>query len=282
MRPDTVEQTDIGVLWALRDLPPFPWIATKVLQMFSGQNENIEIKRLIELIRADAAVSSEILRRANSVLYGLPSRIASLRHAVVILGMEHVKTLAMTTGMNAYLRSALRIAVLRRCWRHSVCCALISEVTAPALGFPPDQGYTAGLLHDVGRLALLVKYPQPYADLLSVVVENNFSLLASERDLFDVDHCQAGEWLAREWNFPEDLADVAAHHHETLDTHGLAGVVGLSCRLADRLGFSVVDPVHPERPEQIIEELPRGALRTVQPSLNDLRERLLGKVNALE
>ena len=110
--------------------------------------------------------------------------------------MEQVKALAMTVGLGAYLKGALKLTMLRRCWRHSIGCALLAEKLAPAWGLSPEQAYSAGLLHDLGRLALLTKYPQPYADLLSVVFENRLGLLASERDLFEVDHCQAGAWLA--------------------------------------------------------------------------------------
>jgi putative nucleotidyltransferase with HDIG domain len=281
---ETVEREQTGALWALKDLPRFPWIATKVLQLFAGRDDDIEIKRFIELIRADAALGSEILRRANSVLFGLPSKIASLQHAVVILGLDHVKTLAMTIGLGAYLKSPLRQAVLRRCWRHSLCSALLCEKMAPACGLAADQGYTAGLLHDIGRFALLAKYPQPYADLLSVVMENGFSLLATEKDLFEVDHCMAGAWLAGEWNFPPELVEVAGRHHDPPQrgAFNLLKLANLSCRMADSLGFAAVDPSQPEEIGQILSELPLDGRQRLQIDLTNLRETLTGNINALE
>ena len=68
-----------------------------------------------------------------------------------------------------------------------------------------DRAYTAGLLHDVGRLALLVKYPKEYANLLAVVAENPFDMLDTERQLFDIDHCEAGDYLSKTWTFPPDI-----------------------------------------------------------------------------
>lgn len=270
--------------WALEDWPPFPWITTKVLQLFSSEDEDLAIKRLIELIRADASLSSELLRRANSALYGLRSQISSLQHAIVILGLDQVKALAMTIGLSSYLRSALRLVVLRRCWRHSISCGLLSEELAPACGIASDQAYTAGLLHDIGRLALLVKHPEPYANLLSVVMENNFSLLGSEKDLFDVDHCEAGEWLASEWSFPVELRQVVASHHypPANGRFGLVKLVHLSCRLADSLGFQVAAPSEPEEPQEILAELPVQAQCRLHLDLTSLRETLTRKVNALE
>ena len=270
--------------WALDEVPPFPWITTKVLQLFSTRTDDVEIKRLVELLRADAALGSELLRRANSALYGLKSQVMSLQHATVLLGMEQVKALAMTVGLGAYLKGALKLAVLRRCWRHSIGCALLAEELAPLCGLSPEQAYTAGLLHDLGRLALLTKYPQPYADLLSVVLENRFGLLTSERDLFDVDHCQAGAWLAGKWGFPEQLQRIAALHHDPPPNgpFDLLKLAHLSCRLADCLGFAVVESVEAGEPAEILTELPHRALTGFGVATTDLQERLTVKVNALE
>jgi putative nucleotidyltransferase with HDIG domain len=281
---ESLEQEKNEKLWALRDLPPFPWIATKVLQLFGSRGDDVEIRRLIELIRADASLGSELLRRANSPLYGLRSRISSLQHAVVILGLDQVKTLSMTIGIGAYLKGALRLTVLRRCWRHSLTCAILAEELAPSCGIPADQAYTAGLLHDIGRLALLVKYPQPYADLLSVVMENRFHLAQSERDLFDVDHCEAGAWLAREWGFPEELAQAASSHHDPPEDgrFGLLRLVHVACRLASSMGFEVVQPASPEETSQVLAELPKRALTTLDGDVAALKERLTRKLNALE
>lgn len=269
--------------WALKDLPPFPWITTKLLQLFAASGDEINVGRMTELIRSDASLSSEMLRRANSALFGLRAEVNSVERAVTMLGLDRVKSLAMTLGVGSYVRTALRLAVLRRCWRHSLGCALLAEEFAEACHQHPDQAYTAGLLHDVGRLALLVKYPQSYADLLSVVVENHFSILQSERDLFDIDHCEAGAWLAEEWDFPKELVAVIGDHHDPAEslTLDLTHLIRVTCRLADSLGFEVVQPETPEDPETILKELPRPVRLGVE-DIETLRQRLTEKVNALE
>ena len=269
--------------WSLRDLPPFPWITTKVLQLFAAPSDDVETKRLTELIRADASLSSELLRRANSALYGLRAQVSSLERAVTMLGFDQVKTLAMTLGIGTYLKASLKLTVLRRCWRHSLGCAIIAEELAPECKLLPDRGYTAGLLHDVGRLALLVKYPQSYADLLSVVMENHFGLLKSERDLFDLDHCEAGAWLAQEWDFPDELVAVIGEHHNPREdgAFDLLRLTHLSCRLADCLGFEVTEPAQPEEPQLIQEALPEQARRLLE-DLDAFKDRIDAKVNGLE
>jgi putative nucleotidyltransferase with HDIG domain len=236
------------------------------------------------LIRADASLSSELLRRANSALYGLRSQIATVERAVTMLGLDQVKGLAMTVGVGSYLRASLRLAVLRRCWRHSLGCALIAEELAPALDVRPDQAYTAGLLHDVGRLGLLVKYPQSYADLLNVCMENSFDLMSSERDLFEIDHCEAGAWLAEGWQFPRELVESIADHHNRQPERAepLLRVVHLACRLADCLGFEVVQAGGIETVDSIAAELPGKLAGLLKDDGGELRSRLTEKVNALE
>lgn len=284
MSGQTIESQSPSGLWALEDLPPFPWIATKVLQLFAAPEDDLEVRRLIELIRSDTALSAELLRRANSALFGLKSQISSLQHAVTLLGLDQVRTLALTIGLGSYLHTALKLSILRRCWRHSLASALLAEEFAPACSLPPDQSYTAGLLHDVGRLALLVKYPQPYADLLSVVIENRFAVLASEQDLFDVDHCQAGAWLAEKWEFPPELRRVAELHHNppVNGSFDLVRLVNLACRLSDSLGFAAVEATQPEDPVDILGELPQKALSRIRFDVLELKETLTRKLNALE
>ena len=280
----TVKPPDITEPWALRDLPPFPWITTKVLQLFDAPDDDIEVNRLTELIRADASLASELLRRANSALYGLRSQVSSVERAVAMLGLEKVKNLSITLGVGSYLKAALRLTVLRRCWRHSLGCALIAEELSPVYDISPNQAYTAGLLHDVGRLGLLVKYPQSYADLLSVVMENHFGILKSERDLFDLDHCEAGAWLAQEWDFPDELIRVIGEHHNQLedDSPDLLKLLSISCRLADSMGFEVVDPAESEKAELILQELPNKLHNLLQKDLVDLKDRITAQVNGLE
>ena len=280
----TVKPSGITEPWALRDLPPFPWITTKVLQLFAAPDDDIEVNRLTELIRADASLASELLRRANSALYGLRSQVSSVERAVAMLGLDKVKNLSITLGVGSYLKAALRLTVLRNCWRHSLGCALIAEELSLAYDIAPNQAYTAGLLHDVGRLGLLVKYPQSYADLLSVVMENHFGMLKSERDLFDLDHCEAGAWLAQEWDFPDELVLVIGEHHSQPkdDCPDLLRLLHLSCRLADSMGFEVVDPAEPEDAEHILEELPSISQSLIQLNPADLKDRITTQVNGLE
>jgi len=273
--------------WALRELPPFPAIATKLLRLFS--NEDVELREVVALIRADTAFTSELLRVANSPIFGLRSQVSSIQHAVVLLGFDRLRSFAMTISMKNFLRSAMRIDVLRRVWRHSLATALVAEDLAPLFWKQSDRNsrdraYTAGLLHDVGRLALLVKYPQEYANLLAVVNENPFDMLETERELFDVDHCEAGAWLAKNWAFPQEIAEVAERHHEApiKGDSSLLNLVSTAVFITDWMGFDVVPIIPPRSFEEIQARLPEAAQSYVNEDMSSKINEITFKLDSFD
>ena len=267
--------------WVLRELPPFPAIATRVLQLLA--REDVPLEQVVDLIRADAAFSAGILRTANSALFGLSSKVETVKHAVVIMGVDRVRALTLTVALGSYMRAALRIEALRRCWRHSLACALVSEDLATVCSLPKDQAFTAGLLHDLGRLGLLVAYPTQYANVVLVSEENAFDLLQTERDLFDIDHCEAGQWLMKEWKLPEQYHLIAARHHDELlpTRFDLLEVVSLGCRLADTLGFEVVKPKRLWTVDDVRAALPESAQTRFDLQPDALRTRMRSVIDTL-
>jgi HD-like signal output (HDOD) protein len=226
--------------WALKSLPPFPAVALQLLSVLD--DEDVPMKKIVDLLRIDPALSAEILRVSNSALYGLSRRVDNISHAIVILGTEAVKRLALTVALGRFSHSFLRNQSLRICWDHSVACALLAEEIAVASGGLKDRAYTGGLLHDVGRLALLACYPVEYGNLIVVARENDFDELECERQLFDIDHCAAGEWLGHHWNLPTDVVEAIAHHHSAdVTDNSLLSIVTAANAVADAIGFNVLD-----------------------------------------
>jgi len=256
-------------------------VATRVLQLLA--REDVPLQQVVDLIRADAAFSAGILRTANSALFGLSSKVETVKHAVLNLGVDRVRALTLTVALGSHLRAALRIEVLRRCWRHSVACALISEELAALCSLPQDRAFTAGLLHDLGRLALLVAYPTQYANALLVSEENAFDLFQTERDLFDIDHCEAGRWLMQEWQLPAPYQEIAARHHQDLcpSRFDLLEVVSLGCRLADTLGCEVIKPKHLCTLDEARAALPPAAQARFDLQPEALRTRIGSVVDSL-
>src|SRR6266536_3618935 len=197
--------------WALRLLPPFPAIAHRILALASQENTNApEVGGLIKL---DPSFSAEILRFANSALFGVRREVISLTQAVTLLGMDRVKSMATFVALNNMVRSSVRALALRKVWVHSVVTALIAAEAARISRLDADSAYTTGLLHNLGALGLMSAYPDEYSRMLEVSDDFGFDILATERDLFEIDHCQAGAHLAKDWHFPEELQTAIATHH---------------------------------------------------------------------
>jgi putative nucleotidyltransferase with HDIG domain len=250
--------------WALDDLPPFPAVATRLLEVLS--RENAHITGVGRIIAAEPVFASRVLQMANSPLFALQAQVKTISHAIVLLGLERVKAITVTRAMADFVGPVLNTKALRVCWQNSLACALLAEKLARASKMDTDFAYVAGLLRDLGRLALLVKYPESYANLLAVSGEQAFDLMATERDLFDIDHCQAGAWLMERMPFPPELSEVVAHHHEVPDgPFRMVHLIRIADMLADSLGFPVLTSVSYPTFEQVIQELPEASrLRFVQ------------------
>jgi putative nucleotidyltransferase with HDIG domain len=228
--------------WALRLLPPFPAVANRILGLVG--NESIGANQISDIIKLDPTFTAEILRVANSALFGLTGTITSVNHAVSLLGLERVRAMATLVALNSMVKNALRIEALRKVWKHSLVAAVLCEEAAKVSAGVVDIAYTAGLLHNLGTLGLMAAYPDEYTQMLDVSREYGYDLLQTERDLFDIDHCAAGAWLAREWNFPEEIAAAIATHHDNPapGDASLNGLVRISWLLADTLGYIAFAP----------------------------------------
>jgi HD-like signal output (HDOD) protein len=265
------------VLKQLRQLQPFPPVVAQLMRVVSV--EDVSFKQMAELIRSDAAVAGEVLRLANSPLLDCRRQVNSILHAVAILGLERLRGLIMTLAMREFLSPTLRIPVLLRCWRHNLACALLCEELSGAYYLGKDPSYTAGFLHDIGRLALLASFPAEYAQMLGVAALHHLDVRECEQGAFGIDHCAAGTWLVEEWQFPAEFREITGRHHDPPDDErfDMTALVQVACRTADTLGFDVAGAGCHGGPQ----DLPEPAKRRF-PSDTDLMLAVAEKVNALE
>jgi HD-like signal output (HDOD) protein len=257
--------------WALDKLPPFPLVASRLMQLLA--KEDPDISEVGRMIAAEPVFATRVLQMANSPLFALTAQVKTLSHAIVVLGLARVKSITVTRALGDFVAPALSVRSLRACWQNSLAGALLAEKLARACKMDSDVAYVAGLLRDIGRLALLVKYPESYANLLAVSSEHAFDLMSTERELFDVDHAQAGEWLMGRMPFPPELTEVVAHHHDlpTGKTFRLLDLIRIADRMADALGFAVVTQAEPLKFSEVLEELPEAALSRVHFEEEELR-----------
>jgi len=260
--------------WALRLVPPFPAVAHRVLALVT--NEDVGSQELGAVVRMDPSFSAELLRFANSALFGACREVRSLAHAIALVGMERVKTMATLVAVNRMVRSSVRMAALRKVWIHSLVTAIIAEEASRVARVGRDSAYTAGLLHNLGILGMMSAYPEEYSRMLEVSNDYGFDLLRTERDLFEIDHCAAGAYLAQDWDFPDELAAVlATHHDEPVEREAsVDNLIKVSWRLADTLGYTAFSPEKPWNYEELIAFVPNAANSWLGESADAAREQI--------
>ena len=217
--------------------------------------------RLVQEISADPTLSAQVLRLANSPLFGVVQQVDSVQRAIFLLGLDRVQSLIMAVATTNYMRAALRTGALEKCWRHTTAAAMLSRELASAAGQSPEAAYTLGLLHDIGRLGLLVAYPDAYNRILKAADRDAVSLLDEEKYLFGMDHCEAGRLMLAQWKLPQDFWRVVGRHHDPPVGGPFDSLtIGyLACQMADTLGYSVVTPLKPAPFGELRAMLPKAA-----------------------
>jgi putative nucleotidyltransferase with HDIG domain len=228
--------------WRPELLPLFPAIALNALTLMSGRDTSLPA--LCSLVRSDPAFSNAILKIANSPLVAFSRNITSVMQASMVLGFRRLKCVVITVGLKSYLQGSSSL-LMRSCWQHSVACGMIAERAAAGSGLDREFAYTAGIMHDIGRAAMVAAAPQAYARVTEEEVDEPGKLLPRERELFGLDHCEAGAALVKTWNLPRAFLEITACHHDPLHQdgsvppRGSASLIAPSCRLADALGFGL-------------------------------------------
>jgi HD-like signal output (HDOD) protein len=269
--------------WAHLRIPPFPQIAIRVLQLTN--NEDVSMRQLGDLISSDPSFSSEVLTIANSALYANRSPVTSILQAIAVLGTNRLKGVCLTVGVRAYLGKSLHHESFRAIWRHGLACALIAEQVAQGASMNKSTAYTAGVLHDIGRLALVVIRPETYGALLMTHSGSSSSVLLCERDLLGWDHCEAGRHLVADWKLPADLEAIVSDHHsprQKEDAWDLPALINVSCRMADTIGFAVFPGCDVTPYADLLGELPQREGKRFRTDRETLAGEVSSKINALE
>ncbi|MBW2600772.1 MAG: HDOD domain-containing protein [Deltaproteobacteria bacterium] len=213
-------------------LPTLPSIAAHIFKIASDVNSSAQ--DLTQVIANDPPITSKLLKIVNSAFYGFPQKIGTIKQAVVILGTEEIMDLAF--GLAA--AKAFRIKPIegledpKLLWQHSMGTAFIAQNLCKKLPEYQNLGaFTAGLLHDFGRIFLIDNYPEPYGQVCLDSAKNSTPLFELEEERFGLSHAHIGQILASDWNLPEALVEAIAFHHQPFltPTHSqFAAIIGLS------------------------------------------------------
>jgi putative nucleotidyltransferase with HDIG domain len=210
----------------LHDLPSPPAV---VMELLSNIDEpEADVALLAKKVATDQALTAKTLRLANSSLYSLSVKVTTIQQAITYLGFQTTRNLITAAALTGcFPNRACAGFDDKAFWRHALASAACARVLARHLRISQDIAFTAGLLHDIGRLVLVTLHPQRYADVLTYRIAHGVTLLDAERAVMGVDHVMAGVALAREWGFSDTMRQAIAFHHapETTGAGFLATIV---------------------------------------------------------
>lgn len=237
------------------------------------------MERVIGLVEKDIALTSEVLKVANSGLYGRSRKIGSVPAAVRLLGVQLFSQIVMRTSVKSYLGAAMPQAQLNRCWAHSMAAAEISKILALRVDVPADTAYSAGLLHDLGRFGLALAMPAQYAKL--VRPEGYVDDADAEIRHFGVSHTELGRILSERLDLPDDIRLVVGRHHDRLDADegGTLAIVNSACAMASALGFSVSVPDPALTWDRVIANTPAAVRNSIDPNAEFWQTALLEAIS---
>lgn len=209
---------------AVQDLPALPSVVLKVLQTFRQDNPDLDL--LAREIAGDQALATRVLRLANSPFYGLQTKVGSLQDAITVLGFRNVRAaVAGIAVLRCFARSPCAGFNLDTFQRHGMAAALAARAIARQAQLPEELAFSAGLVHDIGVLALLTAFPEPMAEVLAYATRHDCALREAEREVLGIDHASVGDALLRHWHFPEEICLAVLGHHDSSAIGGLADVI---------------------------------------------------------
>jgi len=192
----------------VKNLPTLPGIISKLTRMADDPDTTSE--QMGKVISKDHILAAKLLKLVNSAFYGFPQRISSLGSAIILLGFNVIKSLIISASIFELMEEQDV-----ELWEHSLGCAVVCSVLAKRLGVnDPEEVSTAGLIHDLGKVAIKMELPRENETINALVGSRQISRFEAEREILGLDHAEVGGWLAKSWNLPVKLVEPISCHHD--------------------------------------------------------------------
>ncbi len=278
-----IEQRDQIVTKAIREIShiaTLPEVTLKIIELVESPKSTAS--DLHAVIAGDPALSSRILKVVNSSFYGLPGQIASINRAIVLLGLNAVKNIAIAASLAKLFRGGDLTTKFsaKSLWDHSNACAAACKIITDTLKLGlADEAFLAGLMHDIGIMVEMQYDRQKLIQVVESLGLNNagaplMDMLEAEDTVFQANHQHFGSALCAKWKFPRCLEVVAGNHHNPLRVDADSRTLPCVVYLADRIcGEAGQPPYRLDLPSVEIDQGVLDALKLSGDQLNTIREK---------
>ncbi len=227
----------------IKEMPPLPLSIAQVVEITN--NPDFSTEELSKVIEYDPALTTNILKLANSPIYGFSNKISTISHAIVCLGREAVRSAALTSFTQGILDDEVSAFDLEKgmLWEHSMFCAVSSRIIALRVRYnDPEEAYIAGLLLDIGKLILCKFAAEKFAQILEKTNRNKTLYNVAEQQVLGFDHPTIGGKMMKNWGLPQVLVEAVQSHHSPVKAKTnkvLAYIVHLADAISEMLGIGL-------------------------------------------
>jgi putative nucleotidyltransferase with HDIG domain len=200
-----------------QDLPTIPIILSRLMHL--STSEDTSINEIVEVIKHDQALTTRILRVANSAYYSPREKVTTIDRALVILGFDRILALALSVSLINHFSPKSRCEgfELGLFWAHTIAVAVFSEILARQWdSIDPGDAFTAGILHDIGKLVMLIYFEEEFKQVLKKAADAKIDFFLAEMSELGVNHAFVASILLRHWDIPEILVGAIENHHQLL------------------------------------------------------------------
>jgi putative nucleotidyltransferase with HDIG domain len=177
--------------------------------------KNVPLAEIEKILRHDPGLAANVLRLANSAYFGIPAKVTTLKHAIILLGVKRFSKIAVAASMNKIMANAVEGYGLSpgELWLHSIAVSTTAEALAKNRKMDETNDFfTPALLHDLGKL-VLGKFLKAEQQKIDGFVENGVPFAIAEKEVLKTDHAEIGALILSKWSFPDDLIHAVRWHH---------------------------------------------------------------------
>jgi putative nucleotidyltransferase with HDIG domain len=262
-------------------MPSLPVTVSKVLEVCNNPKTSpIDLDHVIQL---DPVLMGRVLKLINSAYYGLGTQVTNLARAIIMLGVNTVKNLALSSAVVDRFgdKNAFQALNMDGFWRHSLCVGVTAKHLAKARGVDPsmvEDYFAAGLLHDIGKIPLNNALSTEYVRTMTLADRERIPLFLAEKRVLDLDHCEAGSVIVESWKLSGAIADTIACHHTHESYRGDYGDVVRTVAIADyyanREGIGFSGNLYPDKPGPEV----YGLLDMEKSMLEDISDTVMAEI----
>jgi len=234
-------------------MPSLSTTVTKVLEVCNTPNTSAnDLNRVIAL---DPVLTGQVLKMINSAYYSLPNQISSLARAIIMLGLNTVKNLALSTAVIGTLgkQDSFKSLPMDSFWAHSICVGVTAKLLAGIKNVPVserEEYFVAGMLHDLGKIPLNNCFAETYVQALQLAELEQSSLLRSESLIVGIDHGAAGLMIGKKWQLNDTIVEALCFHHSPAksseNNRQIVSAVALANLYANLFEFGSAGDLFPE------------------------------------